>query len=533
MTWLEILAQCAWRGTMILAAAFAAAAVLKSGSAAVRHFVWTAAFAALLVLPVAMATVPKWTWAAPAKAPAMAQVQTLGQVLVVVGSRASQLPAPLLMVWMLGCAVAALRFLLGAGATSWMVRRAASAPYATSLEDLRKALGIARPVRVLESAAAPMPMMWGILRPVIVLPAGAGEWQPERLHAVLLHELVHVQRRDLWAQAMAQAACCLYWFHPLAWLAARQLRKQRERACDDAVLNRGVAASEYAGHLVDLVRAVAAKRSRWADAPAMAEASDLESRVRSLLDRNRNRRPLTRRGALLVATVACAVLAALASVTAHAQAGAAGRGALAGVVKDPSGAVVPKCTVTAKNLDGTNQETAQANNAGEYVFPAIPAGRYALEFRAPGFAVAKVQAEVSDGKAARVDGMLEIGQIAEAMTVRAGTSAPKPANPISNGAPRPIRVGGNVQASRLITQVRPVYPEDLQQTGVEGTVMMRAVISKAGTVLNPVVVNTGVNPGLAKAALEAVRQWTYQPTLLNGQPVEVLTTIDIHFQFGQ
>jgi outer membrane biosynthesis protein TonB len=52
-------------------------------------------------------------------------------------------------------------------------------------------------------------------------------------------------------------------------------------------------------------------------------------------------------------------------------------------------------------------------------------------------------------------------------------------------------------------------------------------------VLNPVVVNTGVNPGLVKAALDAVRQWTYQPTLLNGQPVEVLTTIDISFQLGQ
>src|SRR4029077_10836358 len=143
--------------------------------------------------------------------------------------------------------------------------------------------------------------------------------------------------------------CCLYWFHPLAWLAARQLRKERERACDDAVLNRGVAASAYAGHLVDWVRAVAAKRTRWVAAPAMAEASDLESRVRSLLDRHRNRRPLTRRAGLAGSAIACAVLATLASVTAHAQ---AGRGALAGVVKDPSGAVVPNCMVTARNLDG-------------------------------------------------------------------------------------------------------------------------------------------------------------------------------------
>jgi TonB family protein len=531
MTWQEILAQCAWRGTIILAAVFAVAGILRRGSAAMRHFVWTAAFAALLVLPLALATVPKWRWVAPAAAPVVGQVQTLGQVLVVAGSRASQLPAPLLILWTLGFAVAAGRFLLGAAGTSWMVRRAASAPYATrTLGDLRQSLGIARRVRVLETAAAPMPMMWGILRPVIVLPAGAREWQPERLHAVLLHELLHVRRLDLLAQTVAQAACCLYWFHPLAWMAARQLRRQRERACDDAVLNRGVVASEYAGHLVALVRAVAANRTRWADAPAMAEASDLESRVRSLLNRNCNRRPLTRRAGLAVAAVACAVLAALASVTAHAQ---AARGALAGVVRDPSGAVVPGCQVTARNLDGTNQESALANAAGEYVFAAIPAGSYTLEFRARGFAVAMARVEVPDGKAARKDGMLELGQMSEAVTVKGGTNAPKPANSVAAGAPKRIPVGGNVQPSRLTFKVDPVYPEDLQRLGVEGTVVMRAVISKEGTVLNPVVVNTGVNPGLAKAAVDAVRQWTYQPTLLNGQPVEVLTTITIDFQLAQ
>jgi len=81
-----------------------------------------------------------------------------------------------------------------------------------------------RAARVVESAAAAMPMMCGVLRPVIILPAGAGQWQAERLRAVLLHELLHVRRRDLAAQAVAQAACCLYWFHPLAWIAGRQLR---------------------------------------------------------------------------------------------------------------------------------------------------------------------------------------------------------------------------------------------------------------------------------------------------------------------
>src|SRR5450432_2930944 len=398
MTWLELLAQSAWRGTVILAAAFAAVAALRRGPAAVRHFVWTAALAALLVLPGAMTTVPKWQWvraAAPLTAPAAAQVQVqrAGQVLVVAGKKASQWPARLLLLWMLGCAAAAVRFVFGAGGMSWMVQSASAARYAEkTAEDLRQALGIRRPVRVVESVAASMPMMWGILRPVVVLPAGAGEWHPERLRTVLLHELVHVERYDLLAQAIGQAACCLYWFHPFTWMAARQLRKEREGACDDAVLNRGLAAPDYAQHLVDLVRGLAEKRGLWGDAPAMAEASGLESRVRGLLDGKRNRKPLSRRAAVTVAAAGCAVLVSLASVSvaAHAQ---AARGALAGVVKDPSGAMVPKAGVTAKNLDGTNQETAVANAAGEYIFTSIPPGRYALEFRSPGFAVGMVEVE--------------------------------------------------------------------------------------------------------------------------------------------
>ena len=93
-----------------------------------------------------------------------------------------------------------------------------------------------------------------------------------------------------------------------------------------------------------------------------------------------------------------------------------------------------------------------------------------------------------------------------------------------------IRIGGNVQATKVVRQVRPVYPEALKSQGITGTVMLRAVISVTGEPLNVEVVNTAVNYGLAQAALEAVRQWRYQPTLLNGQPVEVPATIDVVFE---
>ena len=431
---------------------------------------------------------------------------------------------------MMGCGVVAARFLLGAAGTLHMVRGASDAPHARALvEELRRALGIRRLVRALESSRAPMPLTWGILHPVAVLPVEAREWPAARLYSVLLHELVHVQRHDLLAQVLAQAACCLFWFHPLAWYAARQLRKERERACDDAVLNRGVAAPDYAGHLMDLVRSMSAQRARWANAPAMAEASDLESRVRALLDRGMNRSPLTRRKALAVAALACAVVLTLGSVASHAQ---AGRGALSGVVKDPSGARVPQCTVMAKNLDGSNQETAACNAVGEYAFASIPAGRYAIDVMARGFAVLKSEVVLVAGAAARVDANLNIGKLAEVVTVT-GRKPPAAALAAPARTAQRIPIGGNVQASKLIFQARPDYPEELQQLGIHGTVMMRAVISKYGEPLNVEVINTDVHPGLAKAALDAVRQWRYQPTLLNGQPVEVVTSIDVNFELAQ
>jgi protein TonB len=87
-----------------------------------------------------------------------------------------------------------------------------------------------------------------------------------------------------------------------------------------------------------------------------------------------------------------------------------------------------------------------------------------------------------------------------------------------------------VQAAKLIKMVHPIYPADLKQQGITGTVIVRAVISTTGEPLHPEVINTTVNPGLAQAALDAVRQWRYQPTLLNGQPVEFVTTITLAFE---
>ena len=116
------------------------------------------------------------------------------------------------------------------------------------------------------------------------------------------------------------------------------------------------------------------------------------------------------------------------------------------------------------------------------------------------------------------------------MTERVQVTATRPSGVVAQAeSPRRIRVGGNVQAARLIRKVTPVYPQRSKQQGIEGVVLLRAVIGKDGSVLSATVINTA-NEDMAASARQAVEQWLYQPTLLNGAPVEVLTTITVNFQ---
>ena len=164
-----------------------------------------------------------------------------------------------------------------------------------------------RPVTLLRSSEVPVPATWGLRRPVIALPAAAAGWTAERLRLVLVHELVHVRRQDVMVEALLWLAGALYWFHPAVWLAAGRVRLERERACDEAVLATGARASDYCGHLVDIMRA-ATRGARGAVVGAtMAAPCTLERRVRALLagpgavpTRPRSGIPLLLVGAVLI-----------------------------------------------------------------------------------------------------------------------------------------------------------------------------------------------------------------------------------------
>ncbi|HEX5483035.1 MAG TPA: energy transducer TonB, partial [Terriglobia bacterium] len=98
-----------------------------------------------------------------------------------------------------------------------------------------------------------------------------------------------------------------------------------------------------------------------------------------------------------------------------------------------------------------------------------------------------------------------------------------------SGLPTRIRIGGNVEAAKLIRGAHLEYPEAARSKGVQGTVLLDAVISTSGTPLSLKVLSSP-DQELSDAALKAVKQWRYQPTLLNGKPVEVITTISVLFR---
>ena len=143
--------------------------------------------------------------------------------------------------------------------------------WAAPLAELCAALGIRRTVRLYQSASVRVPVTWGVLRPVVVLPPWAVSWSADERRMVLAHELAHVASFDWLFAMLGRTVCAFYWFHPGAWWIAARLREDRELACDDRVLASGSRRSDYAELLL---RA----SSRINTAPHLAAALSLSGR---------------------------------------------------------------------------------------------------------------------------------------------------------------------------------------------------------------------------------------------------------------
>ena len=338
---LAFLVDNALKGGVVIAIAAAIAWTLRRSPAAVRHRIWSAAIAAQLVIPVLSAILP--TWRVPVMAPPSWVESPAPAVSVPNDSIAATPAAPVVTeqvpqaatdnapanpsppgitpteqgltlspivilagIWLLGCLAVLVRLALGTATVSRMAirgQRVTDERWLGLLHRLAVTLDISRPLTLLRSGALGVPVTWGIVYPIVLLPDDADAWPEERRRYVLVHEMAHVKRLDAFTQLLAQFALAIFWFNPLVWVAAQQMRRERENACDDYVLTHGTKPSEYANDLLQLVQDIDTDGHRAAApafaALAMARRSEFEGRMLSILNPRIRRHGLSRKGVVM------------------------------------------------------------------------------------------------------------------------------------------------------------------------------------------------------------------------------------------
>ncbi|MEO8379332.1 MAG: M56 family metallopeptidase [Acidobacteriota bacterium] len=343
------------KATLILAIVRLLLAALPRASAATKHLIATATLIGVAVMPLVTFFAPAWevgvqsrvaSAAPPApSAPVAAaaagpgtQVATVGvsdleitpfatAVSVVKASGLADKPISaiersskviratwkgiIVLALITGTLLMLAHMLMGMFGVWLVVRHAEEITSVVALRELdaaRERLALVPEVRLLSSRRVAVPVVWGIFRPVLLLPAESESWPVQRLRVVLLHELAHLKRSDGGSLLLTRAALSLFWFHPLAWSLERAGRSECERACDDLVLAGGTKPSEYADQLLEIAKSMPAFDPFRSVTLAMSRKSQLEGRLLSILKRDVTRRVFSGRSVAIACAVAVAVI---------------------------------------------------------------------------------------------------------------------------------------------------------------------------------------------------------------------------------
>jgi TonB family protein len=601
--------------SLVTAVGLLVCVALRRRSAALRHMILAASLAAAAAAPVLESTLPQWNVPVLSSAAEMtASDLTLTSDVPVAGAAISGIAEEprftwtrmLWGVWALGFTSVMCGLLAGIARLRWVARRCRpllSRAWREQADALSAQYGLTRAVILLESQDRALLLTWGLFRPRIIVPARAGSWAPERIEVVLAHELAHIVRHDWALQVAADALRAVYWFNPLIWITCRRLRDESEQACDDIVLGRGVNAADYATHLLAVARQLLAAGRGWMPAPAIAGPSTLERRIAAMLSTSRNRAPLTRTAATVTLLAMLGVTVPVAALTlteridpvmsrpaldrdvelvapdAHipsvalprraaamprnpAPVAAAARqaaAALSGTVRDASGGVLPGVELTLTDAVTQMQYASTSDGAGRFAFRGLPASRYQLVARLPGFASLLNELTLVGGQDLQRVLELRVGGLQETVTVICASGAaglPRDiAAPVAAFGNRrttlrfwqpgdtrvtapalaaqaaPIRVGGNIMAPRQSKRVAPLCPTAPPPNGgtvviLEGTIGADGLVKEVRS-LRP---KPGDPSEFAQSAMEAVRQWEFTPTLLNGVPIPVIMTVTVVYQ---
>jgi TonB family protein len=558
--------------TVMLAVGLLAARLARRSRAAVRHALLTATFGALVALPAVSLVSPPVRVAVRIAAPVSNAPRTstadAGEAAMVPRADAGVAPvssvsarfsmsALLFAVWIAGIALFALPMAMGLRQVRSLRRSGVAWPEGqTAIDAMARQAGIGRRVEAVLHEELPGPMTCGLVRPAIVLPPDARNWEQEDLHRAIVHELEHVRRRDWAIHCVARTVCAVSWFHPLVWIAWRQLTLEAERACDDAVLGRSEATA-YADQLVGLAQ----RLSKSAKPPllAMASHADLAARVGAVLD-GRQRRG---RAGVLSVVVACGTAAALVLTLSPLKLVAAPR------------AATEARTVAAPRLSSTAKVALAPQAATATTVPTF--------FSATKLVLVNVV--VTDANGQNIEGLgpqdfrVFEDDAAQAISVfefqKIPDLAPRdlssyyifgyyPRNVDEGDAYRRIRIvldrpgvtldfktgyygnrgaffGGvgpagvtndtrpDPSSPRLLYKVEPAYSEEARKAKWQGTATLSVEVDASGRVTNVDVIRK-LGLGLDEKAVEAVKQWQFSPGVKDGKPVAVQAQVEVSFR---
>ncbi len=349
----------ACKATIVLTAALALHYTLRRTSAAVRHMMWGGVFVCLLILPVASVLIPVWEIpllpdaieqcsseaAAPPQDMKPGAAAPIAALELSSGLNTSEPPnvadsnyyetentaydllplagLALAVIWLFGCIFGLARLAVDV----ILVKRiqsgskiAANASWDAIKNEICAYLNVDVAIEVRLGRAVPMPMTYGLLKPVILLPAAAENWPLARRRSVLLHETAHIKRRDYATNLLAGIVGAVYWFHPLVHIAQSHMKQTREHACDDYVIRSGVGNCDYAEHLLAIAAATGRKQQALQTALAMSEKEKLRGRLEHIISNNVARSAVSRRGMMLAAIATALILIPVSQV--HLKGGA-------------------------------------------------------------------------------------------------------------------------------------------------------------------------------------------------------------------
>ena len=336
------LLETALRAAGVLALTAVLVRTVSRGSASLRHLAWAIALGGVVLVPVLarvmpvrlvvlppapIMTVSDDLRSTPAPSPRLERKHDIkdDQAVEPAAIDPELSPAPkriswaslLPVIWLVGAGALGLRLIAGFLTLSSITRRARSlenTDWSDVLDRTRAEMEVRERPTLLMSDRVAMPCTSGWRRPVIILPESALDWDDDRREMVLLHELAHIRRGDIMWHLVAQLAVAVHWFNPFVWAAARSMRADAERAADDLVVGAGATPSDYAAHLLDIVRGSPARREPATVVP-FAQRSEFEGRLLAILESKGATMP-TPRASLLTAALAIAAVLPVAALSA-------------------------------------------------------------------------------------------------------------------------------------------------------------------------------------------------------------------------